>query len=1496
MIKFTPYLLLMAGLVTSGIVANEEQWLAETDRQQGEKPLSRLKREAKQDGIDRAISWDYQLTKDPSSGRVPVEKLVDARKMRDQIIAAKKINPLAPVSGISWTERGPNNVGGRSRVAWFDLGDAANGYKKVWAGSVGGGLWYTNDITAVNPTWVKVNDFFDNIAVTSFAQSAANPQVMYFGTGEGWFNGDAIEGLGIWKSTNGGTTWTRLLSTSNFAYVQDLQLDNAGNLYAALRNRTVTQALGIQKSIDGGLSWTQVLGAPVLGPNSRGTDLELAANGDLYASIGFFSQGRIYKSTASIHGINTGNTGTWEDITPDPFTNQIPLANNSDAYDRIELATAPNNANIMYAIFEGNGTQNAGYIKQYDGLSNLWSSKAVPTIIDQGDNSNFTRGQAWYDLIAAVDPNNADRFYIGGVDALRSDNAGTSWSQKTTWSLFGATGYTSLQNVHADHHALTYAPGSSTRMVLGTDGGIDYTSDADNSIVSSYPSFARKNSGYNVTQFYAVANHPTNPNFFLAGSQDNGSHRFTSAGMNSTTQVTGGDGAFCHIDQNEPNIMITSYVFNNYYVSTNGGASFSSRSKNNSGGFINPTDYDDYANILYGGNSSGTYFRWLNPATNGATANVTVSNFSTGSVTHVAVSPSLTNAVYFGTSNGRVVLVEDAHTGASKTGTIIFNSGISGSISCIAVDPANEQHMLVTFSNYGVNSVWETTNGGTSWTSVEGNLPDMPVRWAIFDPRNSDQALLATEMGVWSTDNLNGGATAWDPTNTGLANVRVDMLQYTPGTRVLSAATHGRGLYTSLVPARTTADINFEAPKLLAAEAVTGTIDCRKYRDYTINLTIATAPVGDAQVTVQVAAGSTATPGTDYLITTNGNFTSPSMTTTFASGSTTSKPITIRVFDDTEIEGEEVVRLTYSLSGSTTAIPGAGPQTVNISLPDNDVVPSSGSAITVTAGVYEATFSQPFRAEFTDSKTQMIFTAAELNALGIGAGTITQLGFDIATKNTLGTYENFRLGMKQVALGSFNENLAFQTGLTTVYTAANFTSQVGINDFILQTPFVWDGVSNILVEMCFDNEFSTPAAGGTPDAAKVEITGTSNDANPLIMAVWKRENSSTCDGLNSVGSLFTGAGSNPTSYIRPVVRFRASTSGSVTIASTLNTTNTYYLGPFSDIYIYNTSGNEVVARIKNLSAHDYGCTQITIDRSGATAKAFWNATASNQIADKTISVVPANNNPNGAFEITLYYSEAEVLGWQTATGRNWSEAQLVKTTNPISSYTPGTVPANQVAINATTAKGLYGSAGRTIMGYFASGFSGFGVGVPDATLPVSWLDVTAKAQADHNLISWATATEQGNARFEVQISRNGNTFTTLGTVRGAGNSNSRKDYSFKHLKPEAGINYYRIRQIDANGDASISKVVSVRSVASASVQPFIFPTVATSSITLNMGQLVAQQVQWELFSSDMRLLKRSANLSNFVQTGIDVSTLPAGSYILRVSTGGTQQALRFVKQ
>ncbi|MDQ2771547.1 MAG: T9SS type A sorting domain-containing protein, partial [Bacteroidota bacterium] len=76
-------------------------------------------------------------------------------------------------------------------------------------------------------------------------------------------------------------------------------------------------------------------------------------------------------------------------------------------------------------------------------------------------------------------------------------------------------------------------------------------------------------------------------------------------------------------------------------------------------------------------------------------------------------------------------------------------------------------------------------------------LPDMPVRWALIDPHNPARAILATEMGVYCTELLNGNATVWTPANSTMVNTRIDMLRYRPGDQLVAAATHGRGLYTS---------------------------------------------------------------------------------------------------------------------------------------------------------------------------------------------------------------------------------------------------------------------------------------------------------------------------------------------------------------------------------------------------------------------------------------------------------------------------------------------------------------------------------------------------------------------------------------------------------------------------------------------------------------------------------------------------------------------------
>ncbi len=737
-----------------------------TEREKEEEEESGI---PKKDRMDLAWQQEFELTKDPATNDVPRERLIRAFAYAQQLAASHANKTSGAITGITWRERGPNNVGGRTRAIMVDPNDPTK--KTVWAGSVGGGLWKTTDITAASPNWMPVNDLMGNLAVTSIVYNPANTQVMYFGTGEGVYNADAIRGLGIWKSTDGGATWSQLASTnnSNFYYTQRLAVASNGDIYAAT-------STGLRRSQNGGSTWSQVLGSGNGAATNSMGDVEIAANGTIYCGAGLlFSTDGVYKSA-------TGNTGSW--VKCNTGANGFPTTD----LQRIKLACAPSNANVVYALCENGAYAIKGIYKTTDAGAN-WTACALPVDADGGIGNDFTRGQAWYDLSMAVDPNNANTLIVGGVDLFKSTNGGTSWTQISHW--YGGFGY---QEVHADQHVVLYEPGNSNVVYFGNDGGV-WMSTNGNSVT---PNIISKNDNYNVTQFYAGALNPGyHNNQMMSGAQDNGTNQTNSAAIGNSVEVTGGDGCFCHIDQDQPQYQFSSYVYNNYYRSVNSGVSFAGITSNNTGSFVNPTDYDDANNNLYACHANGDYYVMNNAPVSATLTAVAVAAFGTGKVTHISVSPNTSNRVFFGLNNGYVVRVDNAHTTTPTATNIRVAAMPATSVSCIAVEKGNDNHLLATYSSYGVNSVWETTNGGSTWTSVEGNLPDMPVRWAMFSPVNNQQAMLATELGVWSTDILSGGTTLWGPSNTGLANVRVDMLQFRNSDSLIMAITHGRGNYTT---------------------------------------------------------------------------------------------------------------------------------------------------------------------------------------------------------------------------------------------------------------------------------------------------------------------------------------------------------------------------------------------------------------------------------------------------------------------------------------------------------------------------------------------------------------------------------------------------------------------------------------------------------------------------------------------------------------------------
>ena len=597
------------------------------------------------------------------------------------------------------------------------------------------------------------------MAITGICQDPVTPATMYFCTGEWPFNSDAVAGDGIFKSTNGGATWTQLGTTTgtDFDYCSKILCDASGNVFVSTRS-------GIFRSVNGGTTWSTITPGGLL--SNRFSDMELSSTGRLHVSSGQFETCE-YRFTDN----RTALTPTWTAAT----------AGYPSSLRRIELGC---NGNTLYALPSDNGYQVPTIYKSTDGGANWAATVGQPTV-------GWASGQAWYNL--AVDIDGSGNVIVGALDPFKSTNGGTTWTKLADWTNNPGLPPATTQYVHADIHFIKLY--GTNRVLFGCDGGIHFSSDGGTTIRD-------KNAGLRIKQFYSVAIHPATTNYFLAGAQDNGSHKFTNAGLSTTTEVTGGDGAFVHIDQDEPLFQFTSYVYNQYRRSTNGGTTWSNVNLSLSafGQFINPTDYDDAADIMYCANSAGTYRRWTDPQTGSTNAVVSITNFNGNTVSAVTVSPYTSNRVYFGTENDvgatRLCYVDNANTIASGSAGTNISTGlpINVNTSCIATGTA-DQNLMVCYSNYGVQQIWVSTNGGTSWTNIDGNLPDMPVRWCMFVPGDNTRAIIATEAGVYLTQAINSGATVWLPSPT-FPTVRTDMLQYRPSDGMIAAATHGRGLWT----------------------------------------------------------------------------------------------------------------------------------------------------------------------------------------------------------------------------------------------------------------------------------------------------------------------------------------------------------------------------------------------------------------------------------------------------------------------------------------------------------------------------------------------------------------------------------------------------------------------------------------------------------------------------------------------------------------------------
>jgi len=627
-------------------------------------------------------------------------------------------------------------------------------------------------------SWHPVDDFFASLAVQRIVYDPSNTQVFYFCTGEGWNNADASRGSGVWKSVDGGETWNQLSSTLNdsFYYCHDMLVHPVtADVYVCTRYN------GLMRSKDGGNSWSQVLGVANGSVQNSTTDIDITADNELVVCIGNFSTDGIYFSA-------TGNAGEWE-----KRGNGFPKNTR-----RIVISTAPSNANYMYAIPLSSSSSDSnriiGVFKTVDKGMN-WTATSLP-----GGDRDLSRVQGWYDLIIKVDPNDENTVLIGGLNIFRTKDGGDNWQQLIEGRRRQKT---TLQYAHVDQHEMVFK--DSDTVLFGNDGGIYRC----NNMTADTPFIYPINDNYNVTQFYTCATEAQKASTrVIGGTQDNGTLGSTEGGISHFDQLSWADGSYCNINATDPNIYFTTTQYQRMYRFRKDGIDTISNPKlnNRNTSFINPIEMDpNNSELLYQLSAIGLW-RMSNSSIDTKDDWVQASR-SFGSFTAIGISTKPANIAYIGRSaGGRVYRIDNCNT--TDENYFPINCDPKGQLpsdayaSCVAVDPTDANHVLVTYSNYGIESVWETYNGmaaSPDWQSVEGNLPDIPIRWAVLHPKNPKVCYLATEAGVMMTTNLDTSNTVWTLITEGLANLKVNMIRLRHSDMTLVAATHGRGLYTGKI-------------------------------------------------------------------------------------------------------------------------------------------------------------------------------------------------------------------------------------------------------------------------------------------------------------------------------------------------------------------------------------------------------------------------------------------------------------------------------------------------------------------------------------------------------------------------------------------------------------------------------------------------------------------------------------------------------------------------
>lgn len=638
----------------------------------------------------------------------------------------------------------PNGMGRVNCVAFHPTDPL-----KLYVGAPSGGFWYSSD---GGQSWDTSTDQLPTLGISSIVVNSVDPDIIYIGTGDR--DGGDAPGLGVFRSTDGGLTWTQYNNGMGTPTVGDMIMHpfDPMQLFAATSN-------GIFKTTDGGANWTKVS----VTDNFEDIAFMPGNTNIMYAS----ADGEFFRS------INNGNG--WTEI------NTIP------ASSRMMIGVTPANPDYVYCLLATGSTFLAVY-RSTDAGQTFQLRADSPNLMDWSVDGSGTGGQAWYDLCIAVDPVDEDVVYTGGINIWKSTNGGQDWNSVTHW--IGDAGRAA---VHADQHALVFSP-HNNRFYSGNDGGLHYSDDGG----TTWPEIS---SGLVISQIYRMGQSASDQNFLINGYQDNGSALYDNGTWR--TEI-GADGMECAIDPNDPNYVYGSIYFGSIRRSTDRGQEFQTIAAQGvsgiteGGAWVTPyalhvtdpnTMFIGYKNLWRGRNikSNNPVFEQLS---NGLAGN---NSQNMRDIHQSAADPDL---MYMSRTDNKFFRSDNINADQPEWVELTGNQPITGRVEDIETDPNNPDRVFVVLGS----SVYESNDRGETWIEWSGTLPSVSKNCIAFNPLSNSGLYLGTDAGIYYRDET---LTDWIPFNMGLpVSVIITEMEFAfhptdPSQLKLRAASYGRGLWES---------------------------------------------------------------------------------------------------------------------------------------------------------------------------------------------------------------------------------------------------------------------------------------------------------------------------------------------------------------------------------------------------------------------------------------------------------------------------------------------------------------------------------------------------------------------------------------------------------------------------------------------------------------------------------------------------------------------------